>query len=571
MLSLKQNGHTCLFKLRKMLLPTLISAGVLVVSACSSSLNDKSEQVFLETRAELIEKLSAQDNTFSALQAQINTDDPESAEYWRWRIDQYLYGQYPEYQPIYNTYTQGKTFQQIYDLPPEQLGPKKPQPLNTPELPDGYFTENLPGNPHHGWHDVVDDKVYISYQGQLTDPYVAIYNLKSQQWDGPNKAAESTLSKGERKIDSHGRPIIELDSKGHIHIVYGGHGGEREDGLNPLSIDTPHAGGRMLHVMSAKPYDISEFVYVNDITPFASYTASEKMANGDIYLFTRAGTHKSPWVYYKMKSGEQRFEPPVVITWPTPQKDNPINVDTFYITPLKISDTEIAISSLWHECNFNEVHNKENYGRINSYYMKLDTTTDTFYNAQQQKLTLPITLATANQKTLAFDSTQREETPFGTSPIIREDNVPAVAYQARTKNYREWRMTAFENGEWKHSQPMPNTVNRTLFDSSNRQIDKIMRLEILANNPNKNTALVIYKNAQGKSVFATAQRQDNTVQNWHVTKAHLSLANTRLSMEPIKNESGDVVAAIVNIKKGAAQRLYLWHEGQFRANNLLAN
>lgn len=568
---LKQYMDSHISSVKKILLPSLVSTAVGLLSACSSTPTEMNEQTFFENRTALIDKYASQDNVFAALKAQINPDDPESAEYWRWRIDQYLYGQYPEYQPIYNSYTQGKNFQQIYDLPSEQLGPKKPQPSNISELPAGHFTENLPGNPHHGWHDVVDDKVYITYQGHLTDPYVATYNLTSQQWGGPNKAAESTLSKGDRKIDSHGRPIIELDSQGFIHIVYGGHGGEREDGLNPLSIDTPHAGGRMLHVRSAKPYDISEFVYVNDISPFASYTASEKMANGDIYLFTRAGTHKSPWVYYKMKSGEQRFEPPVTITWPTPQKDNPINVDTFYINPLKISDTEIAISSLWHECNFNEVHNKENYGRINSYYMKLDTTTDTFYNAQQQKLTLPVTLATANQKTLAFDSTQREETPFGTSPIIREDNVPAVAYQARTKNYREWRMTAFENGEWKHSQPMPNTANRKLLDSSNRSIENIMRLEILSADSNENTALVIYKNAQGKSVFATAKRQDNKAQNWRVTQEHLALANTRITMEPIKDASGHAVAAIVNIKKGTAQRLYLWHEGQFRSNDALTD
>lgn len=570
MRSLNKNGQKSLFKLKKILVPGLVSAGVLLFSACSSNQLDTNEQAFLETRAELIEKHSAKDNTFAALQSQVDPNDPQSAEYWRWRIDQYLYGQYPEYQPIYNSYTQGKSFRQIYDLPAEQLGPKKPQPSHLPELPAGYFTENLPGNPHHGAHDLVDNKLYITYQGQLTDPYVAVYDLTTAKWQsGPNKAALSTLSKGERKIDSHGRPIIELDSKGHIHIVYGGHGGEREDGLNPLAIDTPHAGGRMLHVMSKKPYDISQFDYIDDITPFASYTASEKMANGDIYLFTRAGTHKSPWVYYKMENGKHRFEPPVVITWPTPQQENPMNVDTFYITPLKVSDTEIAISSLWHECNFHEIHNKQNYGRINSYYMKLDTTTDTFYNAQNEQLSLPVTLATANQKTLAFDSTQREETPFGTRPIIRDDKKPAVAYQALTNDYREWRMTAFENGQWIHSQPMPGTTDRQLLDSSGKTVKEILSLEVLADNPN--TALVIYKNAQSKSVFATAVRENNHSHNWKVNKTHLTLAGTRMSMKPIKSESGNAEAVIVNIKKGASQRLYLWHKGQFRANSLNTN
>lgn len=187
-----------------------------------------------------------------------------------------MYGQYPEFQSIYDAYAKGKSFTEIYDL------------------------------------------------------------LK-KSWEGPFKAGSSDLSKGNRKLDSHGRPIIEMDALGHIHIIFGGHGGEREDGLNPLSIDTPHAGGRMKHVVSVRPNDPSEFVEVFDISPFASYTKSYKMGNGDIYFFTRAGTHKSPWIYYKMTSGSQRFNEPVVITWPTVQINDPIMVDTFYINPVKVS------------------------------------------------------------------------------------------------------------------------------------------------------------------------------------------------------------------------------------------
>ncbi|MFY8328165.1 hypothetical protein [Pseudoalteromonas sp. ZZD1] len=547
---------------KKTIILNLALTASILTTACSSNSVTTSEQSFMNERAELIEKYSATDKVFATLQNQVEPNNLESSEYWRWRIDQYLYGAYPEYQAIYNKYTQGKTFHQIYTLPPEDLGPKKALPSSLPSLPEGYFTDNLQGNPHTGWHDVIGDKVFITYQGHLTDPYIASYDLNTHQWDGPYKAAESTLSKGDRKIDSHGRPIIEQDSKGYFHIIYGGHGGEREDGLNPSAIDTPHAGGRMLHVMSEKPNDISKFVYVNDITPFASYTASEKMANGDIYLFTRVGTHKSPWVYYKMEHGKQTFNKPVTITVPTPQEHNPINVDTFYITPKKVSDTEIAISSLWHECNFLEVHNKTNYGRINSYYMKLDTTTDTFYNAQNEKLALPITLAKANKKTLAFDSTQREETPFSTTPIMLGDNTPAVAYQARTKQYREWRITSFKNGQWTHSQPMPGTVNRTLVDSKNNTITNILKLEVLSKEQDQYTAAVTYKDAKGLSTFATAISTD--AQNWRIDKTHLSLAKSRIEMNVVKKEHGTAVAVLLNVKKGSAQRIYLWSGGKFR-------
>ncbi|WP_110429421.1 BNR-4 repeat-containing protein [Glaciecola sp. KUL10] len=535
-----------------------------IISQNQSPKSITSEQFYAQRHA-LIDVLSKDDPVFSALQAQINPQDVESQEYWRWRIDQYMYGQYPEFQTIYDAYRNNKTFLDIYNLPNENLGPKKAMPTTLPSVPKGHFTENLQGNPHRGWHYLSGDTLYITYQGQLSDPYIASFNLKTNVWEGPLKAGESTLSKDDRKFDSHGRPIIEIDSLGHIHIVYGGHGGEREDGLNPLSIDTPHAGGRMLHLMSKRPYDISEFEYIDDISPFASYTKSYKMGNGDIYLFTRAGTHKSPWVYYKMTAGQQRFEAPVIITWPTPQKDNPINVDTFYINPVKISDTDIAISFLWHECNFLEYHDKRTYSRINAYYVRLDTRNETFYNAQGESVSLPITLAQANTNMLAFDSTDREETPFTTTPILLDDGSPAVIYEARTKDMREHRMTAFINGQWTHSLPTPSKINTTLYDKQNHKIENLLKLEKLGTQSDQQTAMVIYRDKNKQTVYAEATSKNGS--DWFVSKTHLSLQSSRIQMEPVKNNLDETIGFILNVRKGASQRLYLWLEGAFRPLN----
>lgn len=528
-----------------------------------------SEKTFFDKRSALIIKHSHHDSTFAALQKEKKEQTLYSAEYWRWRIDQYLYGQYPEFQAIYDTYIEGKKFNEIYDLPPENLGQKWVKPTNLPKIPEYSFTENLAGNAYTGWHKLIGDTLYITYQGHLTDPYVASYNLKSKQWDGSYKAGHSTLSKGERKIDSHGRPIIEVDNQGYIHIVFGGHGGEREDGLNPFSIDTPHAGGRMKHVVSTKPNDLSKFIEKDDISPFASYTRSYKMGNGDIYFFTRAGTHKSPWVYYKMKSGSQTFEAPVVITWPTPQSSNPINVDTQYINPLKVSDTEIAITSLWHACNFNEVHPKPLYNRLNLYYMTLDTSDDTFYNVKKEKLSLPMTHTAFNKHTLAYNSEEANETSFGTKPLILEDGKPAAAYEARTLDYREWRMAKFDNGKWHHGLPMPGTTERTVTDLNGDKIKKVFSLEMLAKQGSKTIAAVTYRNSKGESVFAIAKKISSDSSNkltWKIEQNYFNIADAKMQMEAVKNELGESVAVIVNVRKGKAQRLYLWHEGQFREN-----
>lgn len=553
----------------KQLKNSMITALLATVSFTSISAA-MSEKTFFEKRDALIIKHSHHDTTFAVLQKEKRQHTLYSDEYWRWRIDQYLYGQYTEFQPIYDAFTKGKKFNEIYDLPPEDLGEKWVKPTNLPKLPAHSFTQNLAGNAYTGWHKLIGDTLYITYQGHLTDPYVASYNLKTQKWNGAYKAGHSTLSKGERKIDSHGRPIIEVDDQGYIHIVYGGHGGEREDGLNPFSIDTPHAGGRMTHVVSAKPHDLTSFVVKDDISPFASYTRSYKMGNGDIYFFTRAGTHKSPWVYYKMKSGSQTFEPPVMITWPTPQKSDPINVDTQYITPLKVSDTEIVITSLWHACNFNEIHPKPLYNRLNLYYMTLDTTDDSFYNVKNEKLTLPLTHQVFNQKTLAYNSEKANETSFGTKPLILDDGTPAAAYEARTLAYREWRMAKFENGQWQHGLPMPGTTERIVKGMDGKPINKVFSLKKLATQGSEKVAALIYNKRSGETVFAIAKQAaniENNKQVWQIEQNYFEVAKAKMRMEAVKNKQGESVAMIVNVKKGQAQRLYLWHNGQFRENN----
>lgn len=537
---------------------------ILITSALFSTANAKiSERAFFDKRAALIIKHSHLDVTFAAMQ----NEKSFSREYWRWRLDQYMYAQYPEYQVIYDAYSEGKSFNQIYDLPKENLGPKWQVPVNLPTIPDGYFTGNLHGNSHTGWHQFSGDKIYITYQGHLTDPYVASYDVKTGKWDGPYKAGHSDLSKGDRKLDSHGRPIIEVDSQGYIHIIFGGHGGEREDGLNPLSIDTAHAGGRMKHVVSKKPHDISEFVEQYDIEPFASYTKSYQMANGDIYFFTRAGTHKSPWLFYKMKNGSQTFEQPVMITWPTVDKNNPILVDTFYINPVKVSDTEIVITSLWHSCNFKEEHDKTHYNRLNAYYMKMDTSNDTFYSVTGEKLSLPVTLASANKYTLAYNSEKAKETSFGTRPLLLNNGHSALAYEARGEGYREWRMALFDDGKWSHGHPMPGTANRTLTDPNGDVISDIQKLEVLTENPSNTSAAVIFKNAKGESVFAMAKkvtRHNSTGESWQVEKEYFNVANAKMQMQLVKGQSTKDIAVIVNVRKGHSQRLYLWHDGQFR-------
>ncbi|MDQ8198644.1 BNR-4 repeat-containing protein [Pelagicoccus enzymogenes] len=531
------------------------------------------EKEYLAQREALIENESTHDRALPALLKLMEEEDTFSREFWHFKIDQYLYGQYPDFQRIYDAYREGKAFTDIYDLDLESTlttTPDVSDNLPLPEIPDGHFSDNLPNNTHTGSTLFVDGKVYVSYEGHLTDPYIASFDVENHVWDGPYKAGHSTLSKNGRKIDSHGRPALQVNGDGHFHIVFGGHGGEWEDGLNPMSFDTPHAGGRMLHVATEKPGDISSWIQKDDISPFASYTKIMKMGNGDIYFFTRAGTHKSPWIYYKMENGSQTFGEPVKITWPTISEGDPVDVDTFYINPKKVSDTEILITFLWHICNFREIHNKVHYSRINTYYMKLDTSDDTFYNVEGKKLEVPITKKIADTYALAYDSEATGETSFSTEPLPDQDGKPSAAYIALGQGYREWRMVQYQDAEWVHSLPMPGTESRTLIDENGKPVKRIFDLERIESKDKSKTAAVLYTDDNGNAAFgiaSTSSELGTVGQDWKVDKVFASVPKSRMEFQAVRNDDGKAEAIILNIRKGKAQRLYLWHDGQFWPTN----
>ena len=178
-----------------------------------------------------------------------------------------------------------------------------------------YFADNGFGNavaivqhPSGVYHKGI---TYVAYQGALEDPYVASYNHTTKEWKGPFKAGVSEMGKDpnrNKKIDNHGKPALLIDDAGYIHIAFGGHGGTREDGHNPLG---NHHYGKNLHAVSKKPLDISEWETLDNISIFGTYSQFIKMDNGDMYLFYRHGAHRSNWVYQKSTDNGKTFGEPV--------------------------------------------------------------------------------------------------------------------------------------------------------------------------------------------------------------------------------------------------------------------
>lgn len=247
-----------------------------------------------------------------------------------------------------------------------------------------------------------DGITYVSYQGPKEDPYVASYNHNTGTWQGPFKAGESELGKDltqPKNIDNHGKPTMIIDDLGYIHIFFGGHGGDARHGKNLLG-NIHYAANK--HTVSKRPYDITEWEELKNITPFGTYNQAVKMDNGDIYLFYRHGAHRSDWVYQKSTDHGRTFGEPVSIL-KTKKRDDILAHDSWYIYVSKGHGDDIIVSYDYHVCwnmkaGFNgRGHTTE---RHDLYYMAFNTKTNTWRNIHNDNLTLPLTREVADEKTL---------------------------------------------------------------------------------------------------------------------------------------------------------------------------
>jgi hypothetical protein len=269
-----------------------------------------------------------------------------------------------------------------------------------------YFADNGFGNavalvqhPAGIYHKGI---TYVCYQGSLEDPYIASYNHTTGEWKGPFKAGVSEMGKDPnrpKKIDNHGKPSMIIDDAGYIHITFGGHGGMRKHGNNPLG---NYSYGKNMHVVSQKPLDISSWEQLDNIPPFGTYNQFIKMDNGDIYLFYRHGAHRSDWVYQVSTDNGRTFNPPVSFLKHKRRSDLEAE-DSWYPWITRGNNNELIVVFDYHICSDNHAGGKENAHipkRYNVYYMVFDTKTKLWKNIEGEELNAPITRELADEKAL---------------------------------------------------------------------------------------------------------------------------------------------------------------------------
>jgi len=419
-----------------------------------------------------------------------------------------------------------------------------------------YFTDNGLSNTvktmQHPAGEYYKGVTYVSYQGPLEDPYVAAYRHVTGEWLGPFKAGISTLGKTPgKKIDNHGKPAMMIDDLGYIHLIFGGHGGLPEHGVNTLG--NTH-GGRQIHVVTKNPQDISSWEVLDNISPFGTYSQFVKMDNGDIYYFYRHGAHRSNWVYQKSTDNGRTFAPPVSVlkTKPTTgTKEQPDIHDAWYAWFTKGQGNDIIVTYNYHVCK-EPIHDGE---RHNSYYMEMDTDNKEWSNVKGEKLTTPVTKELADKKTLVAN-TKDLWTVRGTVRADDEGNPHIIFYMGehlglrhggpKQVNYYRWTGEKWFTAE---STDLPVATGDILVSSPDEA-----RL-LLAGKKDGNSELTWWNTIDGGKNFKKGEVLYNGEKNGMTTSAILRNAHPNARVIVSEKHKGDFKKMYLIGDNGPIKRL----------------
>lgn len=409
-----------------------------------------------------------------------------------------------------------------------------------------YFADNGFGKPfqsiQHPMGEYYNGITYVAYQGPNEDPYVCSYNHKLKEWKGPFKAGKSSLGKktivsDPENIDNHGRPALIVDNNGFIHLVFGGHGGSSKSGKNEFGFS---GSGEQTHVISKKPFDISQWEVLPNISPFGTYSQWIKTNNGNIYLFYRHGPHRSDWVYQKSSDNALTFSKPFAVLKHKKASDNSNTYDSWYAWFHEGANNSIVATFNYHICGSSKEHTSL---RINAYAMKMNTKTESWETMVGEKLNMPLTKESADEYVKIYDSKGRSAR-LGT--ILTDDLGNANLYFRKNTKEEPITFARWNGNKWSYSNLMGSKYG---FIEGDLLIEEDAEIRYISALKNIDSNEISWWNSKDKG------------QTWTKENPIMSSLNGKYVMSSlIRNSHPDarvLVAEIPNIPNSIYSRVFL--------------
>jgi hypothetical protein len=254
-------------------------------------------------------------------------------------------------------------------------------------------------------------KIFLAYQDENGRPLAMAYDIAANVWDGPRRVAATGLGR-----DTHGNPSLCVDGAGRIHVLFGAHGG-------PLR-----------HAVSREPLQIQAWQELAPPVARATYPQTQRLADGSMALFCRAGGHTDPWVITYSRDAENWSEPQNIIDLRRDPKDTKAAA---YCAMLPGHHGHTL------HCFF--IHKDDNAGRVdphpwrplkypglneavyryNLYYVARNRDGE-WVNAAGDRIELPITKRVADNQLLVYDSA--DELTYCAAYAVDADDRPYVRF-----------------------------------------------------------------------------------------------------------------------------------------------
>ena len=252
-----------------------------------------------------------------------------------------------------------------------------------------------------------DGSVYIVWRGEKGFPYIISYDLESRRFSKPFmllSGMEDQVDAKKYEKDHHFSPVIWVDSKAYLHVLFGCH---------------TRTGG--VHLISKKPGDMTQWEERYTVGESVSYPKAHQIYGNKTLIYFRDGGHLGSWTYRISSDGGRTWVGPknAVVDLDAEPQDGFMadHAGSYHSTQVSEDGRTLHVAFVWSQTGYRKGENaplNSRYdrklgreSRYNLYYIKVDLPSGKVFNYDGSELVSPVNKLTADRECLIWDTEER--------------------------------------------------------------------------------------------------------------------------------------------------------------------
>ena len=383
-----------------------------------------------------------------------------------------------------------------------------------------------------------DGELHLVWRGNDGFPYIRAYDLRSRRFSKASmllEGLENKVNTARYGKDHHYAPVIWMDSKEHLHTIFGCH----------------NSAG--IHLISKQPNSMDAWTRGPPASESMSYPKIHPIHDGKTLIYFRHTGHLGAWQYRLSSKDGRTWEGPPRTTVDLnaePQNgEHASHAGSYNTTAVSEDGQRLHIAFVWKVENpvFNKRYGQllnDHTQRYNLYYLFVDLPTGQAFNIYGEALNLPLRKKAADEKCLVWDTDERVAA-VGPSIGLDEHGLPhfTLPVSDNTPLDSHFYYVARKAGKWFRSRitETSHPFNASHFEQTS---DSGFRTFLIAGKEET----VIEK---GMDEYGWGQRIEEWTTSdagatWQLTRDLTPLKGHRYqNVQPVLNQRGQIVKDLV--------------------------